>query len=206
MKNKINSLKYIFFLFFFTISNAYAQNSLNKENIENYIETIPELRQLEIAAQSEKTESPDEAETSPPLVQNFNGDFSRTPISDILSELKKQPFYDDFKSIIEKHNFESPETWAKTGDMIMMAYSAYHLKNPPVKNAPSVDTVLEDLAQKSKNIESNPYISSEQKQTLLNKLKNSIALLNDPNYIENNNISVISPYIARLNSLFKEPQ
>lgn len=203
MKNKINILYCSFFLFFFIFSNVSAQNGLNNTVIENYIATIPELRELERASQIAKPESNEEADQTPP---KKNTELSRTPVSDSLEYLQTQPFYEDFVHIINKYNFPNPKDWASTGDMIMMSYSAYHLKNPPNGNAPSIEALIKDLNDQKIKIEKNPYISMQQKQTLLNKLKNSIAMLNDPNYIENNNISVISPYIERLNSLFKEPQ
>jgi len=56
------------------------------------------------------------------------------------------------------------------------------------------------------SIKNNKFISQEQKQTLINKIEKSIEMIDDPNYNDDENISIISPYIKQLNSLFEEFQ
>jgi hypothetical protein len=84
----------------------------------------------------------------------------------------------------------------------MNAHAAYYRK----RNYPDTSQLIIDLEQKLSDIKSNQFISSEQKNVLINKLEKSIELINDPNYNGEEYISMISPYIERLNSLFEEFQ
>jgi hypothetical protein len=100
----------------------------------------------------------------------------------------------------------NPKEWASTGDKIMMAYSAYQMKNYDRETAPTIGEIKQNMSEDLIKIKINKFISPKQKQVLINKIENSMALLSDPNYIDNENISIISPFIGRLNSLFKETQ
>jgi len=80
------------------------------------------------------------------------------------------------------------------------------MKNYNGETLLSIDEVKKYMSEDLMKIKINKFISSKQKQVLINKIKNSMALLNDPNYIDNENISIISPFIGRLNLLFKETQ
>lgn len=188
----------MFFLNFFPVM---AQSTLQNKKIEQYIGVFPQIYALSKTTQPNEMEK----ETQPPISLQSDK-LSRTPVSDNLTLLKETSTYDEFSKIIMRAGFLSTEEWASTGDKIMMAYSAYHLKYPMNKDTPSIDVIKMDMQDQLKSIETNQFISNEQKQTLINKIQNSMALLNDPNYIDGENISIIRPYIERLNSLFKEYQ
>ncbi len=199
MKSTQTALSSTFFFIFLLFSPALAQNLLQKSEIDQYINSVRELNQLR-PAQPEINNSKTQLVPRSGDQQNI----SMTPITDNLEFLRTQPNYEAFKSTIRKYGFSTPENWANVGDKVMMAYSAYHLKNDVTKGAPSVSEILTDMQEQQTNIKNNPYITQEQKLGLLNKIQNSMALLRDPNYINSENISVIGPYIERLDSLFKE--
>tara|TARA_R110002073_G_scaffold204772_2_gene364514 strand:+ start:770 stop:1375 length:606 start_codon:yes stop_codon:yes gene_type:complete len=190
-----------FSIFFLNILAAQAQNTLDSIKIEQYLSTLPSLARLE-----EKYKAADNSENEEYVSMLDSPEITRTPISDGLIRLRDHPRYDEFKDIVTDANFSDPEEWASTGDQIMMAYSAYQLKYPESANAPSLAEIKKDMQEDLEKINKNQFISAEQKQTLINKIENSMALLNDPNYIDSENISIISPYIERLNTLFKEYQ
>lgn len=199
-----SSLRYLitFFMFLLSITQVNAQNTLDDIKIEQYLSTLPLLQRLE---DTHKTNDSDNGQEDHANILSAP-ETTRTPITDSLNLMKDHTGYEDFKTIVTNAKFISPEEWASTGDMIMMAYFAYQLHHPNSANAPSIDEIKMNMQEDLNKISQNQFISAEQKQTLINKLENSMALLNDPNYIDNENISIISPYIRRLDSLFKERQ
>jgi len=190
-----------FFLFLFNYFPALAQDILNITEIEQYLVTYPQIHKIS----QEYEASNEEEEIDKPVILDQD-EFSRTPISDNLDQLRTHPTFEKFTDIIKKAGFSSPRQWASAGDKIMMAYSAYQIKHPQQETAPSIEEIKKDMDEQRNLIEKNQFISNEQKQSLINKIENSMALLSDPNYIDSENISIISPYIERLNSLFKEYQ
>ena len=197
MNRQLFNIISVFFLFFLSFPPTFAQNALNEADIENYLETLP----LIAAIVSEEDAQPFIGETS--ITQT---EISRTPITDSLELAKHQPTYPKFLEIIENAQFASPSHWANVGDNIMMAYSAFYLKSQETTDTSNIEAITRDLAEKLANIEKNQFISAAQKQLLIEKIQNSMALISDPNYINSENISIISPYIDRLNSLFKDYQ
>ncbi len=197
MKNQLLNIIFTFFLFFLSFPPTFAQNALNEADIENYLATLP----LIAAIVSEEDTVPNIEETN--ITQS---EISRTPITDSLEFAKQQPTYPKFLEIVENAKFTSPSHWADVGDNIMMAYSAFYLKSQETTSTSNIEAITRDLAEKLANIEKNQFISPAQKQLLIKKIQNSMALLSDPNYINSENISIISPYIDRLNSLFKDYQ
>ncbi|HPF46028.1 MAG: hypothetical protein KDF58_09975 [Alphaproteobacteria bacterium] len=185
-------------LFFLNISPSFAQDILNRDEIEKYLKAMPQIRQL---AETYEKNIDDEQKISPELDETSS--VSMTPLTDSLDEIKSLPTYEDFLKIIKNIGFNSPEEWASVGDRMMMAYSAFQLKNPPNQSSPDLSKLKETLADDLENLKKNQFISSEQKQFLVNKLQKSIAMLNDPNYINSPNIPVIAPYVERLSSLLR---
>lgn len=190
-----------FFIIFLNFFPAHAQNTLDTIKIEQYLSTLPSLERLE-----EKYKASDNGENEEYPSMLDSSELTRTPITNGLTLLRDHPSYEEFKVIVANANFSDLEEWASTGDKIMMAYSAYQLKHPETANAPSIDEIKNNMQEDLEKISKNQFISTEQKQSLINKIENSMALLNDPNYIDSENISIISPFIGRLNTLFKEYQ
>ena len=203
MKNKNILVIMSLILFLFNHSIALAQDQLTNVEIERYLSSITSLQLLDTQIEAE-SENDDQVVESQFFEET--GTMSLTPITDSLSKITTHPTYDRFTEIIKRTGFSSPQQWASAGDRIMIAYSAYQLKNPPQNNGANMGAITDEMQASLERIEKNQFISSEQKQILKNKIKNSMALMSDPNYIENENIPIISPYIARLNSLFKDYQ
>lgn len=198
MKNDPILYLTIFFSFFFALNPAYAQNALNETEIEKYLSTLPKLRTLN-AIEPEETDSTRLAEG-----QTQNDELvSHTPISDNLERMRNHSTFDSFSEIVIEAGFDNPAQWAAVGDKIMLAYNAYFLTNPADSNAPSLEEMKQDLSEQQKSVSANQFITPEQKKLLLNKIENSMAMLNDPNYIANENISIIRPFIGRLNSYLR---
>lgn len=196
----IKTIKITFFFIFMIFFNANAQNTLNTADIDNYLTSLKNISSMMKKYNTEiQTQENTDLTSLPPL-----DELSKTPISDTLEYVKSLPTYSNFEMIIKSAGFETTEEWAYIGDKIMLAYSAYYLKNPQDKNAISIDEFINDLNAKSDQIKNNMFISNEQKNFLVEKIENSIAMLKDPNYIDNENIKILSPYIKRLNTLFKE--
>lgn len=202
MKKTVLTLNLAVLLFVINIFSAFAQNPLNNTDVENYLSSLPLLDAL---AENYEQDIKDQTEeiTPPPIDPS---DISRTPVTDNLAFIEKHPTFDEFKNIISTAGFASADQWANVGDKIMMAYSAYQLKNPAIQATANLNIIKNKLIENLESIKKNQYISTQQKEMLINKIQNSMELINDPNYIDSENISIISPYIARLNSHFKEAQ
>jgi len=190
-----------FFIISFSFHSTQAQNSLDGNKIEQYLSTLPLLAQLE-----EKYIASDNKEKNQNSSMLDTTTTSYTPVTDTLILLENHPSYESFRVIVTNAKFLNPKEWASTGDKIMMAYSAYQMKNYDRETAPTIGEIKQNMSEDLIKIKINKFISPKQKQVLINKIENSMALLSDPNYIDNENISIISPFIGRLNSLFKETQ
>lgn len=184
-------------MIFFT---ANAQNKLNSADIDNYLTSLKNIStMLKRYIKENQTEESAVLNSLPPI-----DELSKTPITDSLAHVKSHPTYPNLEMIIKSSGFETVEEWANVGDQIMLAYSAYYLKNTQDPAAMPINEMINDLDEQLEQIENNMFISIEQKNLLIEKVENSIAMLNDPNYIDNENIKILSPYIKRLNTLFKE--
>lgn len=188
----------IFFSYFFVLNTAIAQNVLNETEIEKYLATLAKLQTLNVI------EPEDDDSTGFADGQSQNDELvSYTPISDNLERMRNHSTFDSFSEIVIKAGFENPSQWAEVGDKIMLAYNAYFLTNPVDSNAPTLEEMKQDLSEQQKSVNANQFITPEHKKLLLNKIENSMAMLNDPNYIANENISIIRPFIGRLNSYLR---
>jgi hypothetical protein len=196
----IKTLNITFFFIFMIFFTANAQNALNTTDIDNYLTSLNNISSI-IKRYNDENRSKESADlaTLPPIDA-----LSKTPITDTLEFVKSHPTYSTLEIIVKSSGFNTTEEWANTGDQIMLAYSAYYLKNPQDKDAMSIEEMIKDLNAKDDQIKNNIFISDEQKNFLTEKIENSIAMLKDPNYIDNENIKTLSPYIKRLNILFKE--
>lgn len=198
MKKTIINPIFTIALFFLNFSFAIAQETLKKDEIEKYLRSMPQIQHLAETSQNNNSE-----DQNVNAVIDEESSLSMTPLTDSLGKIKNLPNYEDFLKIIKNAGFNNPEEWASVGDRVMMAYSAFQLKNPKNKASPDLNELKVTLQDELQNIEKNQFISIEQKQHLINKLQKSIALLNDPNYINSQNIPVIAPYIERLNSILR---
>ena len=196
----IKSLKITFFFIFMIFFTANAQNALNTNDIDNYLTSLKNISSMMKRYNSENQAKENADLTSLPPVDEL----SKTPITDTLEFVKSHHTYSTLEMIVKSSGFKTTEEWANTGDQIMLAYSAYYLKKPQDKEALSIDEMINDLNAKGNQIKNNMFISNDQKNFLMEKIENSIAMLKDPNYIDNENIKILSPYIKRLNTLFKE--
>lgn len=198
MEKITRNVSIIFFLCFFILIPANAQNALKEKDIESYISTLPKLQLLYERSQPENNTS------NQSQVQPQDNDLtSRTPITDNLERMRNHPTFDNFSNIVKEAGFANPAHWAATGDKIMLAYSAYFINNPINEDAPTLDELKLELSEQLKKAEGNRFITAEHKELLVNKIQNSMAMLSDPNYIASENISTIGPFIARLNSYLR---
>lgn len=202
MKGTLNILKISFFFVFLNFFPANAQKTLESDEIEQYLRSLTTIKR---SFETLESQNQTDEEESIPVVSQYD-DTSLTPISDNLDTLRNHPTYPDFIDAVKKHGFSSAAEWADVGDRVMNAVAGYYLNNPPPGVDKTIADLIEDMNNQKELIANNKYISSKQKQTLLEKIENRVALLNDPNYINNENIKIIRPYIKRLNSLFEEPQ
>ena len=198
----IKTVKMTFFFIFIHFFTANAQNTLKSADIDNYLTSLKSISSMMERYNKENKPKEDmELKTLPPI-----DDLSKTPITDSLVYVKSHPTYSSLEMIVQSSGFQSVEEWANVGDNIMLAYTAFHIKNPAGSDAMPIEEMINDLTVQRDQISKNLFISSEQKNILTEKIENSIAMLNDPNYINNENIKILSPYMKRLNSLFKEQQ
>jgi hypothetical protein len=196
----IKTVKMTFFCIFMHFFTANAQNTLKSNDIDNYLTSLKSISSMmERYNKENKPKEDTELETLPTI-----GDLSKTPITDSLAYVKSHPTYSSLEMIVQSSGFQSVEEWANVGDNIISAYTAFYLKYSAGSDAKSIEETINDLTAQRDQISKNLFISSEQKNILTEKIENSIAMLNDPNYINNENIKILSPYMKRLNSLFKE--
>ncbi|MDG1709263.1 MAG: hypothetical protein P8H03_10905 [Emcibacteraceae bacterium] len=202
MRNSIQTILLSFFLYFSCFLPVNAQNTLESNQIERYLSSLVKIKTLINSINNGTLSSEEESLTA----YNPSLDPSSTPITDSLEHIRKHSSFNSFEKNVLSSGFSSIEQWANVGDDVMMAYSAFQLKKNQEEQGQNLDEIKADLNGQLNKIENNKFISPHQKKILIEKIQNSIALLNDPNYIDHVNIKIISPFIARLNLVFKEDQ
>lgn len=198
---KIRFTIFIFFMSFFNFFSVNAQTSLKPTEIERYLASLSQIQAL--MTNYQEAQSTEKKETIIDNTPPPSDATSRTPITDNLQRMESHPTYSRFEEIIISIGFKNSKEWADNGDKIMLAYSAYQLKNSNAQNPADLEEIKSNLDEQLSAVKKNQFISNEQKQTLINKIENSMALISDPNYIENENILIIEPFIERLNSLLR---
>jgi len=170
---------------------AQARTPLSGDDVRHFIAAMKPLQKL--------GRKYDFEDTGKQTVEGLNVmDFY--PMSRSLDRVKNHKSFGEFKEIIHKVGFSSPEKWASIGDRVMRAYMFGRLVEglSPEK--------LQDMQEKMAEIEKNVYLSPEIRKKILDNLKQTMAMAHKmPENIKADQES-LKPFLAKLKRLFEEQE
>ena len=135
---------FIFSAFLLTLSignNALAISALTSNAAESFVSSLTDVNMLASEMKQDGKDNFFEANNEPVPGEKFE------PYSGALPELKKQypAEYKKLGNIIENHGFASQESWASTGDKVMLAYIASKMPIPAAAAMPQIPAGMEHL-------------------------------------------------------------
>ncbi|NOZ42924.1 MAG: hypothetical protein GXP02_07150 [Alphaproteobacteria bacterium] len=188
---KIISLSFGIFILYGSFFAAYAQTPLSGNDIRHFIKAMKPLQKLGRKYDFKNSGN------GPAESLNITNFF---PMSRSLKTIKDNKGYGEFKAVIRKAGFSSPEQWASIGDRIMRAYVFLKLTKTLTPEK------IRDLQKNVAVIEKNKYLSLEMRKKFLDNLKQTIAMARKmPKNITADQAS-LKPFSAELKRLFKEQE
>ncbi len=176
-------------LFSSSLFTASAADTLKGDDIQHFMNAMKPLKKL-----GKKYDFEDNEDTS--AAQMPEGDFG--PMSRSLAQVKDHKAYNEFKSIISKAGFSSPERWAIVGDRVMRAYISLKMLEELTPEK------IQELQVSIEAVEKNEYLSAQTKKQLLDSMKQMIALKGDVPKETKADQDALKPYLAKLERLFEE--
>ncbi|PCJ44561.1 MAG: hypothetical protein COA76_16425 [Moritella sp.] len=176
-------------LFSSSLFAAHAAPTLSGDDIQHFMNAMKPLKKL-----GAKYDFNDNGNSS--TAQMAQTGFA--PMSRSLAEVKNHEAYEEFKTIINKAGFSSPEQWAVVGDRVMRAYMSLKALEELTPEK------IQELQVSIEAVEKNEYLSAETKKQLLGSMKQMITLKSDMPEESKADQDALKPYLAKLNSLFEE--
>ena len=129
------------FTVFFTLSSisGAVAGSLSKAQAEGFVSSMSDVGAMAKEMEKEGKTKIFDAQNKPVPGEKFK------PYSGSLPVLKKEypADYEKLGDIVRKHGFKSQESWATTGDDVMLAYMAGKMKGMPTE-MPQIPAGMED--------------------------------------------------------------
>lgn len=187
MKNIISLILSIL-LFSIAYGTVYAADTLSGNDIQHFIDAFRPVQELEGKYDFNDEEEP--AEDINP--EDF------TPMTYVLELMKNHESYDEFTEIILSAGFSSPQQWAEVGDRVMNAYTAIRIieEMTPKK--------IQKMLKSIEEVKKNEYLSPEIKKQLLESLTQMVTISDNLTEGEIADQEALTPYLDRLELLFKE--
>ena len=124
---------------------AHAAVPLNKGDIKHFINAMKPLQAL-----GEKYPFEENSDALTDTAGTEDTDVTRfSPMSRALAKVKDHPSFEEFKTIIHRAGFASPQQWATVGDRIMRAYTS--LKVIESMTPEKIQELLKTIEEVKKN-------------------------------------------------------
>lgn len=114
--------------------------NLTKQSAEAFVASLPDINEMGKEMEKEGKNKVFEAKNEPVSGEKFK------PYSGSLPVMKKE-YPEDYKKLgdlVNKHGFKSQESWAATGDDVMLAYMAGKMNIPAEADMPQLPPGMED--------------------------------------------------------------
>lgn len=173
---------------------AHAAAPLNGNDIQHFINAMKPLQALgEKYPFDENSDAlPDPTGTEATDVTSF------APMSRALDRVRDHPSFEEFKTIVHRAGFSSPQQWATVGDRIMRAYTSLKVIESMTPEK------IQELLKTIEEIKKNEYLSPKIKKQLLASLTQTVNMADTlPARIKADQ-EKLKPYLARLGRLFEE--
>lgn len=116
----------------------------------------------------------------------------RRPMSSAIEQMRGNKVEAELKNIVSPHGFTSLEQWGDVGDRVMMAYMV--LSQPPLSEAKREEQFQQGL----KNVEADPKLTPEQRQTIVKNMHKSHARNKATIAAAERDAPAVQPHLAEL--------
>lgn len=168
---------------------AHAATPLSGNDIQHFMNAMKPLQKLGTKYDFAEDEN----------LPDKNGDFADfSPMSQSLEAVKDHESYEEFKTIILKAGFSSPQQWANVGDRVIRAYTSLRIIEEMTPQR--IAEILKDIEE----VEKNQYLSPEIKKQILESLTRTMTLKDNISEATKADQESLKPYLAKLERLFEE--
>jgi hypothetical protein len=180
-----------FSLFLLLLPLGVQASALTPASIEAYINSLPAVRQLGEKLQSEGKQSFLEREITPRNGERFD------PHSRGVKALQRESAgdYAELSRIVRQQGFTSAESWALTGDRVVLAYGA-------IKAEAESPEVLQ-LAQQMQGMD--PQMLQLVPPQMRRQMEQAVSIARTLAQVPAADRHQVQPYVARLDRIFAQP-
>ena len=166
-------------------------SALTPASIEAYIDSLPAVRQLGEKLQSEGKQSFLEREITPRSGELFD------PHSRGVKALQRESAgdYAELSRIVRQQGFTSAESWALTGDRVVLAYGA-------IKAEAESPEILQ-LAQQMQGMD--PQMLQLVPPQMRQQMEQAVSIARTLAQVPQADRHNVQPYVARLDQIFSQP-
>jgi predicted metalloendopeptidase len=188
MKKSIFTACIVFVLMLFAVAGHAGNDPLTDNQVENFISTMKEIHPM-----FEEYDDLDEIDDETIDPDNFE-----IGMAEEMEMLKGHEIYGRIENVVQNHGFSDIGEWGNTGDRIMNAFfSIMFEKDAPVARA--------QMEQAFRDIDENPYFSSDQKEEIKSKYKESTEKLIEAFlFAPEEDMEVVRRHNDALHKLFEE--
>ncbi|TDJ62287.1 MAG: hypothetical protein E2O37_11090 [Proteobacteria bacterium] len=152
----------------------YAEESaLTRANVRNVIDTLTELKK----------------EVDKDNAYNFE------EMTQVDAYTKSQAMQNKYLNILKRHEFADPNEWRETVMRVFIAYSAYKMQ---LQSPEMTAQMRQAMAQ----IESNPSLTDQQKQQMLQMMQQSNQSVRAFVDASSNDVEAVKPFVAEIDKTF----
>ena len=112
-------------------------------------------------------------------------------LSDAVAFLEGGDGYATLQAIVEKHGFDSPQAWGRTGDRALLALARLDM-------ADSISEMQERLVRMRRAVNDNPQFSREQKQQMQAMIDRTAGMLERMEQVPSSDLEAVGPYRSEL--------
>ncbi len=157
----------------FSIVIYAGQPALTGANVRNVIDTLKELKK----------------EVDKDNAYNFE------EMTQLKAYTKSQAMQNKYLNILKKHEFADPNEWRETVMRVFNAYGAYKMR----LQSPGMDAQIQ---QAMAQIESNPSLTDQQKQQMLQMMQQSTQSVRAFVDASSDDVEAVKPFVAEIDKTF----
>ena len=157
----------------FSIVIYAEQSALTRANVRNVIDTLKELKK----------------EVDKDNAYNFE------EMTQLEAYTKSQEMQNKYLNILKRHEFADPNEWQETVMRVFNAYGAYKVQ----QQSPEMTA---QMRQAMAQIESNPSLTDQQKQQLLQMMQQSSQSVRAFVDASSADVKAVKPFVAEIDSTF----
>lgn len=116
------------------------------------------------------------------------------PFGEAVRHLRAKGLYGEFRSVVRRHGFASPEQWAGVAERVMKAYVANAMGERNVDVNAQMQAAI-------KQLQSDPNIPDAQKEAIVKRMRGSAAMMSNMADASPADRAAVRPHMTRLKEI-----